>query len=169
MVLAKIIGNRGDEAISLANEKLDEAFIPELLAVAKAQRNRSLEEFEKVVVSRAKELEQDAVLVHHLKELNERLLEDNLMKLVQPYSRVEIDHIAKLIKLPTSRVLTKLSEMILDGKLLGTLDQGVGVLVVFEKDANDASQGLYSDVLKVIQNTSQILDTLGTKANLLVV
>jgi 26S proteasome regulatory subunit N6 len=55
------------------------------------------------------------------------------MKIVKPYSRVEISYIAKLVNLEAHVVQSKLSEMILDKKFEGTLDQGNGCLIVFEE------------------------------------
>lgn len=44
------------------------------------------------------------------------------MKIIKPYSHVQIDHISRLIELPEQNVQNKLAEMILDKKFDGTLD-----------------------------------------------
>jgi 26S proteasome regulatory subunit N6 len=65
------------------------------------------------------------------------------MKIVKPYSRVEISHIAELVNLPTNVVQSKLSEMILDKKFEGTLDQGNGCLIIFEEVKKDVNFYLF--------------------------
>jgi len=64
----------------------------------------------------------DFVIKRHFNYLYNNLLEDNLKKIILPYSEVQIDFVAKQIELPVQRILMKLSEMILDEKIRGTLD-----------------------------------------------
>jgi 26S proteasome regulatory subunit N6 len=64
----------------------------------------------------------DFVIKRHFNYLYNNLLEDNLKKIILPYSEVQIDFVAKQIDLPVQRILMKLSEMILDEKIRGTLD-----------------------------------------------
>lgn len=75
----------------------------------------------------------DYVIKRHFTFLYNTLLEDNLKKIIEPYSEVQIQYISEQIGLPFDRVLQKLSEMILDEKIPGTLDQGRDCLIIFEQ------------------------------------
>jgi 26S proteasome regulatory subunit N6 len=68
------------------------------------------------------ELLDDMVIKRHFNYLYNTLLEDNLKKIILPYSEVQIDYIAQSIGLPMDQILQKLSEMILDENINGTLD-----------------------------------------------
>lgn len=50
------------------------------------------------------ELTNDAIINAHLSELYDTLIEQNLCKIIEPFSVVEIDHIAELIQLPVLEV-----------------------------------------------------------------
>ena len=170
MSLTKIMADLPAEAILIASSKNGLKFAgPELSAlteVAKSLKQRSLKDFEAVIQKHSTYLSSDPVIAYHLTDLNERLLEQNLLKLIEPYSRVEIAYLAHLINLSIDRVQRKLSELILDGKLTATLDQGVGVLILFEKNSEEVA--IYDDVITCIENTSQALDSLYVKSHKLV-
>ena len=46
---------------------------------------------------------------------------------------MQIDYVAQQIGLPMDKVLMKLSEMILDEKIRGTLDQGRNCLIIYDE------------------------------------
>ena len=54
----------------------------------------------------------------------------------------------------------KLSQMILDKKLHGILDQGSSNIVIFDEATTDTQ---YQDALVIIQNMSKVVDTLFNK------
>lgn len=76
-------------------------------AIAKAHQQSSLRTFKDVIEQYREELEQDAVIHRHLQQLYQNLLEKNLLRIVAPFSEVEISHIASLIEMDVETVERK--------------------------------------------------------------
>ncbi|XP_040065375.1 26S proteasome non-ATPase regulatory subunit 11 [Ixodes scapularis] len=165
MLLSKIMLNLPEEVQSLVVGKLALRHAgPQLEAmksVARASHRRSLADFEQALKEYHKELVEDPIIQAHLDTLYDTMLEQNLCRIVEPYSRVQVDHIASTIKLPMEKVEKKLSQMILDKKFNGILDQGSGVLVIFEKTSVDKT---FEAALETIQSMGRVVDSLYHKA-----
>eukprot|EP00521_Asterionellopsis_glacialis_P013374 CAMPEP_0195306732 /NCGR_PEP_ID=MMETSP0707-20130614/37350_1 /TAXON_ID=33640 /ORGANISM="Asterionellopsis glacialis, Strain CCMP134" /LENGTH=476 /DNA_ID=CAMNT_0040370957 /DNA_START=225 /DNA_END=1655 /DNA_ORIENTATION=+ len=131
--------------------------IEAMSAIAAAASRRSLKEFEEVLQKYNSELQDDLLIKHHLHILNEQLLESNLIRIIEPYSCVEISHVAELIEMSLPVVEKKLSQMILDGKFNGILDQGKGQLVVYEESEKDMAM---EKGLQVIENMDKVISSL---------
>jgi 26S proteasome regulatory subunit N6 len=131
--------------------------IQALIEIARASQNRNLKEFEEVLTKYPIELQQDLLIKHHLHVLKEQLLEANLIRIIEPYSCVEIHFIAQQIDMPITTVEKKLSQMILDGKFSGILDQGSGQLIVYEESQADKAM---EKGLQVISNMDNIVTSL---------
>ncbi|KAI3936589.1 hypothetical protein MKW92_021812 [Papaver armeniacum] len=102
-------------------------------AVAIAHSNRSLKSFEAALRDYKVQIEADPILHRHLSSSYDTLLEENICKLIEPFSQVEIARISDLIELPVGVVKEKLSLMILDKKLEGTIDGVAECLIIFER------------------------------------
>eukprot|EP00927_Polykrikos_kofoidii_P034310 TRINITY_DN2912_c0_g1_i3.p1 TRINITY_DN2912_c0_g1~~TRINITY_DN2912_c0_g1_i3.p1 ORF type:complete len:451 (-),score=134.54 TRINITY_DN2912_c0_g1_i3:87-1379(-) len=161
MLLAKIMLNRPQDVKNIMNGKSGLKYpgpeIDAMAAIAQAHQDRCLKKFEGELNKHKAHLGDDHIVSFHLTDLCDTLLEQNILRILEPFSRVEIAHVAELLELPLERAQSKLREMILDEKLNGTLDQGVGVLIVFDKEA---VRSTYDNALKTIKNTSEVLDTL---------
>jgi len=149
MLLAKIMYNRPEDTTNIINSKTGLKYtgpeIDAMAAVAKAHKERSLKKFEAVREQYKTQLDGDLIVATHLSDLNETMLEQNVLRILEPFSRVEVSHVAELLELPLERTQSKLREMILDQKLNGTLDQGVGVPIVFDQET---LQSTYSNARK---------------------
>lgn len=66
-----------------------------------------------------------------------------------------------MINLPREKVELKLSQMILDKKFSGILDQGTGVLIIFEDQSIDKT---YESAIEVIHAMGKVVDALYQKA-----
>ncbi|TSK14719.1 26S proteasome non-ATPase regulatory subunit 11B [Bagarius yarrelli] len=165
MLLCKIMLSSPEEVQSLISGKLALRYAGRqtdaLKCVAQASKNRSLADFEKALTEYTKELRDDPIINTHLAKLYDNLLEQNLIRVIEPFSRVQITHISDLIKLSKGDVERKLSQMILDKKFHGILDQGEGVLIIFEEPPVDKT---YEAALETIQNMSKVVDSLYNKA-----
>lgn len=163
MLLCKIMLNAGDDVTSLMTSKHAIKYAGKSLdamkAVARAHTNRSLEEYETALTDYRQELGSDSFVTGHLRRLYDNMLEQNLIKVIEPFSRVEIDHVAKMVGLDTVQVERKLSQMILDKVIIGVLDQGAGCLIVFDESERDQA---YDAALGTIEKLSNVVDVLYT-------
>lgn len=135
-------------------------------AVSKAHEDRSLQEFQTTLTSYEGQLVADPVVHNHLSSLYDTLLEQNLCRLIEPFSRVEIAHVAELIKLPIATVEAKLSQMILDKKFSGTLDQGAGCLQVYEEEPEDK---IFVSSLDTYEQLGNVVESLFARSQRIVV
>nr|XP_054766820.1 26S proteasome non-ATPase regulatory subunit 11-like [Lytechinus pictus] len=160
----QIMLNCADDVQSIVSGKLALRHagpsVEALKSIANASKNRSLSEFQTTLQKYPSELQEDPIINAHLASLYDNLLEQNLCRIIEPFSRVQVSHIASIIKLPLDLVERKLSQMILDKKFHGILDQGEGVLIVFEEPVIDQT---YEMALETITNMGKVVDALYQK------
>ncbi|KAH8925026.1 putative 26S proteasome non-atpase regulatory subunit Rpn6 [Atractiella rhizophila] len=165
MLLCKVMLNLPEDVSSIVTSKLALRYtgsdVDALKAVAAAHKNRNLSEFQAATQKYRKELLDDAMVKNHLGGLYDTLLEQNLVRIVEPYSRVEILHVAETIGQPVREVEAKLSQMILDKVFYGVIDQGEGCLIVYDEPEEDET---YDATLETLKNVSTVVDNLHAKA-----
>ncbi|XP_033113055.1 26S proteasome non-ATPase regulatory subunit 11-like [Anneissia japonica] len=166
MLLSKIMLNSPEDVQSIVSGKLALRYagsnVEAMKSIATASQNRSLSEFQKALTNYRVELQEDTIIQAHLDSLYDNLLEQNLCRIIEPFSRVQVQHISHIIKLPIDLVERKLSQMILDKKFHGILDQGEGVLIVFDEPVVDQT---YEMALETIQSMGKVVDSLYSKTH----
>lgn len=166
MLLTKIMLNLIDDVNVILNHKnvikYQSTDIDAMKAIAVAYSNRSLKEFEAALVKYTAELKADPIIKNHFNSLYDNLLEQNLLKIIESYSCVELSHISKIIGLNLQQVEGKLSQMILDKVFYGVLDQGNGWLIIYDEPKKDAT---YEASLDLVKNLSGAVDLLYEKAS----
>merc|ERR1719447_2448471 len=161
MLLSKIMLNVPDEVTNIISGKLALRYsgsdLEAMKAVAASAKARSLKDFQKALKEYKKELEEDKIVSKHLDTLYSNMLEQNLCRIIEPYSRVQVDYVAGKIGSPRDEVERKLSQMILDRKFQGILDQETGVLVIFTSESRDKT---FDDVIETISAMNAVVDRL---------
>ncbi len=165
MLLCKIMTNTPKEVHSIIAGKYSLKYggrhIAAMAAIADAYSARSLKQFNEVLEEFSDELKGDTLIERHLNSLYDMLLEQNLLRIIEPFSVVQIDHISKIIQLKPEAVEKKLSQMILDKTFHGVLDQEKNMLIVYDDPQVD---DVYPAALETIQNMGKVLDSLYEKA-----
>lgn len=165
MLLCKIMTGNAEDVSGIVNGSVALKYsgrdVDSMVAVAKAHSERSLESFEKTLKEFKAELSDDPIVHAHLSSLYDTLKEQNLLRLIEPFSRVEIEHVARLINIDLHDVEAKLSQMILDKKLNGILDQGAGCLIVYD---DLPLSNTYKTSLDTLINMDNVVHSLFDKA-----
>jgi len=165
MLLCQIMLGNYDEVKNLLMHKTAMKYtsteLDAMVSISEAAKKRSMADFNAAFGRYRDELQCDSVIRKHFNSLSATMLEKDLCRLVEPYSQVQIAHIAKTIGMDIDKVERKLSQMILDKKFSGCLHQGDGLLVVFEVPGPDHT---YELGVKTIHAMSEVLDALYARA-----
>jgi len=165
MILCKIMMGAKDDVAGILNGKSALKYVgvdlDAMRSISQAYNDRSLKAFEQALEDYNLQLKGDQFISSHLQELYGKLLEENLCRIIEPYSKVEISQVAKVIELPLDQIHKKLSQMILDKKFKGILDQGNGCLVVYEDLPDEKT---YKNTIESITNMDKVVSRLGEKA-----
>ncbi|KAH8099611.1 PCI-domain-containing protein [Cristinia sonorae] len=165
MLLCKIMLNLPEDVTSLLSVKLATKYaqlpdVESMRVVARAHQNRNLADFEKALKDYQKELSSDPTIRTHLSALYDTLLEQNLLRIVEPYSTVDIEYVAQQVGQGRQAVELKLSQMILDQVLHGVLDQGRGCLLIFDQPESDNT---YGAAIQTLAQIGKVVDSLYAK------
>lgn len=170
MILSKILNNQAHDIAGLLSAKnmvryVDDEGVEDMRRIGLAAEHRSLEEFKTALESAGEAIRNDSLVQNHTAILYETMMETNLLKIISPYSRIELSVIARKMSLSEQVVEKKCSQLILDGKLHGILDQGQGLLIVYDEEAtHSTSTDISSSSLRILGNLDQVLDALFHKA-----
>uniref|UniRef100_F1KTN8 26S proteasome regulatory subunit rpn-6.1 n=1 Tax=Ascaris suum TaxID=6253 RepID=F1KTN8_ASCSU len=161
MLLSKVMLDTPEEVSTILSAKLALKYsgsdLEAMRAIAEAAKKRSLADFNAAFGRYRDELQCDAVVKKHFNSLSDSMLEKDLCRIIEPYSYVQISHIASEIGLDKDKVEKKLSQMILDKKFSGSLHQGDGMLIVYDLAPVDRT---YEDAVETIHAMGEVVDAL---------
>lgn len=164
MLLSKVMGGQPGDVAAIVNSKGGLKYagpaVDAMKAVAAAHRASSIHALAEVLDEHKAELADDPVVAGHLGALNEALLERNILRVVEPFSCVQVGHVATLMALPRAQVEAKLSQMVLDRLLRGILDQGSDDLILFDESKPDAT---FTTALQLVGELDGCVDRLYAK------
>ncbi|WWC87200.1 uncharacterized protein L201_002086 [Kwoniella dendrophila CBS 6074] len=130
-------------------------------ATATALKERSLELFKNALKDYQEQLQQDPLIRFHLSHLYDTLLEQNLIRVIEPYSAVELSYIAQEVGQSLEVVEEKLSQMILDQVFYGVLNEQAGTLEVYDEPVEDP---MYNTALDTLKQVGDVVKSLYDKA-----
>ena len=161
MILCKIVGGHIEEVNNVVLSKQGKDYygpeVEALRSIESAVKEKSIKLLEDNI-EKNKKYFTDRVINYHLSNLHNDLLEKNLIKIIKPYSVVEIDFVAKSIGLNYQDVLNRLRQMILDKKINGILDQGKGSLIIYDVDTANPYLDKSIETFKNLEKVVEALD-----------
>ena len=166
LILMKIMQKRiGDIENLMVNKHIvihsDNINVVALNEIAKAYEKRNIDEYNRNIEKYQNELVNDEFVKENLEMLYNELLQENICRILEPYSCIELEHIAKMIKLDVKQIEKIIRLMIIEDKINGIIDQNRGILILYE-DIN--SNRILSSGVELIGELNKLVDTLSEKA-----
>jgi len=124
MMLAKVVGGKHNEIQTIITSKsalkydgcIGTKICQELAVCAK---EKSVKDLAALQVKYGDIIDNDRLMRKTLQSFHDLLLRENVIRVLKPYSRVQIAHVARQIDLPLPQVEKQIVEMILDEEIKG--------------------------------------------------
>lgn len=138
LILSKIMAKKYEDVNALLKSKVISPFLKDeavlfFLKIKEACKKRDVKEYQKILNENPSFLSEDTFVGKHLTDLYNILLENNILKIIEPYSNIKIEMISKKLDFSFQDVEAKLRKMILDSKIIGTIDNVNHSVLLFEK------------------------------------
>ena len=168
LLLMKLLNHKAGEIEAVLNGKDTVGYSQErdvlcIKEVSRAFERRSIELYRQVATAYAAELASDEFVRTHLARLYEALVEENIVRVLEPYSAVEVERVAALVGIDPAAAEKKLSTMILEEKVRGVIDQNRGVLVLFEEAPEDSILARGIELTRELNRTVDSLDEMALR------
>jgi len=103
-----------------------------------AYQNNDINEFEKILKVNRQTIMEDTFIREHIEDLLRNIRTQVLIKLIKPYTRIQIQFISGELNIETGDVESLLVSCILDSTISGRIDQVSGVLELDESSEGTA-------------------------------
>lgn len=100
-----------------------------------AYTRKDVKEFEKILKENSSTIMDDAFIREHIEELLSRFRSQVLLKLIQPYTRIEIPYAAQELNIEVAELEDLLVSLIIDGRIQGKIDQVNNRLILHNVEA----------------------------------
>lgn len=155
LILCKIMSEKNSE-VNLLMKKFEEKVntdeeVKVLIKINQCCVDRDLNEYKKIVGYIT-----DDFLRMHLNFLYDRVLEENILKIIEPYININIKYVSEKINLDIEIVEKKMRMMILDGRINGILDHVNMCINIFDSIKEKKEKGKAELIDELIGFTSKM-------------
>ncbi|KAI5190769.1 26S proteasome regulatory subunit N6 [Nematocida sp. AWRm77] len=161
LILMKIMENKVRDAKVLLSHKLvaphkKDQCIEMLGVIAACVGDRNLRECNDIIQKNLDTISQDRFLVSHLMFLCDNLIDSNILKIIEPYSNISVEYIGHTLGFDTPTIENRLRRMILDRRIIGTIDQETMCLNISTPlQTCRRAHGEVSEILSVLSDATQ--------------
>lgn len=164
LIMFRVLEGKTSEAEELLKNKIvgkyvDDEGVQMLMRITEAVNRRDLKGCNDIINRHIHLVEKDAFMVEHLMHLCDTLIDSNILKVIEPYSEVGVDFIGNVLGFDEATIENRLRRMILDKRIVGSLDQETKCLVVKKAGAEKGSD---KEVVEILETLSDVANSISS-------
>ncbi|KAF7683071.1 26S proteasome non-ATPase regulatory subunit 11 [Astathelohania contejeani] len=160
ILLTKIITKKWDEIPVLLKNKsfmrcVSDESISIILDISDSCKSRNLKKYKDLLSKYSEWMQMDVFISEHFNYLYELLLDANIIKIVEPFSNIQISFISEKLEFEPEFIEERLRKLILDGDVNGIIDHASRSLIVYDNrklkdDGNISLVDIWCDFVEQI-------------------